>query len=82
MQAFRSAIESPTLRSIWAVVYGDFFGSDLEPPWTLSTIDDLRFRTDTLQLAPEKDEDARRNLARPEIGVALYPARSDISRSR
>ena len=42
-QAYRSVIASPTLRSIWAEVYGERFWPDLDPPWTLATIEDAQF---------------------------------------
>ena len=42
-QAYRSVIVSPTLRSIWAEVYGERFWSDLDLPWTQATIEDVRF---------------------------------------
>lgn len=47
-QAYRSVIVSPTLRSIWAEVYGGRFWPDLDPPWTQATIEDVRFVTDRL----------------------------------
>ncbi|NJO23791.1 MAG: class I SAM-dependent methyltransferase, partial [Sphingomonadales bacterium] len=47
-QAYRSVIVSPTLRSIWAEVYGDRFWPDLDPPWTQATIEDVRFVADRL----------------------------------
>jgi ubiquinone/menaquinone biosynthesis C-methylase UbiE len=47
-QAYRSVIVSPTLRSIWAGVYGDRFWPDLDPPWTQATIQDARFLADRL----------------------------------
>ncbi len=50
-QAYRSAIVSPTLRSIWAEAYGERFWPDLDPPWTQATIDDVRFVT--AQLRPD-----------------------------
>ena len=37
-QAYRSVVESPTLRSIWANVYGSRLWSDIDPPWTLATL--------------------------------------------
>lgn len=48
-QAYRSVIVSPTLRSIWAEVYGDRFWPDLDPPWTQATIEDVRFVADRLR---------------------------------
>ena len=42
-QAYRSVVESPTLRSIWASVYGSRLWSDIDPPWTLATLDDVHF---------------------------------------
>ena len=42
-KAYRSVIVSPTLRSIWAQVYGERFWPDLDPPWTQATIEDVRF---------------------------------------
>jgi len=42
-QAYRSVVESPTLRSIWANVYGNLFWSDVDPPWTLATLNDVHF---------------------------------------
>jgi len=42
-KAYRSVIVSPTLRSIWAQVYGESFWPDLDPPWTQATIEDVRF---------------------------------------
>ena len=47
-QAYRSVIVSPTLRSIWAEVYGNSFWPDLDPPWTQATIEDVRFVADRL----------------------------------
>jgi ubiquinone/menaquinone biosynthesis C-methylase UbiE len=49
-QAYRSVISSPTLKSLWAEVYGDRFRPDLDPPWTQATIDDAGFVTDRLRL--------------------------------
>jgi 2-polyprenyl-3-methyl-5-hydroxy-6-metoxy-1,4-benzoquinol methylase len=48
-QAYRSVIISPTLRSIWAEAYGDRFWSELDPPWTQATNDDVRFVMDYLR---------------------------------
>ena len=48
-QAYRSVIISPTLRSIWAEAYGDRFWSELDPPWTQATNDDVRFVMDHLR---------------------------------
>jgi ubiquinone/menaquinone biosynthesis C-methylase UbiE len=48
-QAYRSVIVSPTLKSIWAQVYGDRFWPDLDPPWTQATIDDAHFVADRLR---------------------------------
>jgi methylase of polypeptide subunit release factors len=45
-QAYRSAVESPTVRSIWADVYRDRLWPGAEPPWTLATADDVRFATE------------------------------------
>ena len=42
-QAYSSVIASPTLRSIWAEVYGERFWPDLDPPWTQATIEDAQF---------------------------------------
>ena len=42
-QAYRSVVESPTLRSIWASVYGNQLWSDADPPWTLAPFDDVHF---------------------------------------
>jgi ubiquinone/menaquinone biosynthesis C-methylase UbiE len=47
-QAYRSVVESPTLRSIWASVYGSRFWSDIDPPWTLATLDDVHFVAERL----------------------------------
>lgn len=47
-QAYRSAAESPTLRSIWADVYRERLWEGAEPPATMATIDDVRFVTDNL----------------------------------
>ena len=47
-QAYRSVVESPTLRSIWARVYGSRFWSDIDPPWTLATLDDVHFVAERL----------------------------------
>lgn len=48
-RAYRSVVESPTLRSIWAAAYGSRFWSDVDPPWTLATLDDVRFIAERLQ---------------------------------
>ena len=50
--AYRSVVESPTLRSIWAEVYGDRFWTDVDPPWTQATVDDVHFVT--ARLSPAK----------------------------
>ena len=42
-QAYRSAVVSPTLRSIWADVYRERLWEGAIPPWTMATIDDVRF---------------------------------------
>lgn len=42
-RAYCSVIESPTLRVIWARAYGQRFWDEVEPPWTLATIDDVQF---------------------------------------
>jgi 2-polyprenyl-3-methyl-5-hydroxy-6-metoxy-1,4-benzoquinol methylase len=47
-QAYRSVVESLTLRSIWASVYGNRFWSDVDPPWTLATLDDVHFVAECL----------------------------------
>ena len=47
-QAYRSVIVSPTLRSVWAEVYGDRFWPDLDPPWTQATIEDVRFVAESI----------------------------------
>ena len=47
-QAYRSVVESPTLRSIWASVYGNQFWRDVDPPWTLATLDDVHFVAERL----------------------------------
>ena len=44
-KAYRSVVESSALRSIWAEVYGDRFWTDVDPPWTLATVDDVHFVT-------------------------------------
>jgi 2-polyprenyl-3-methyl-5-hydroxy-6-metoxy-1,4-benzoquinol methylase len=47
-QAYRSVVESPTLRSIWESVYGSRFWSGIDPPWTLATLDDVHFVAEQL----------------------------------
>lgn len=47
-QAYRSVVESPTLRSIWESVYGSRFWSGIDPPWTLATLDDVHFVAERL----------------------------------
>ena len=42
-QAYRSAVESPTLRSIWTDVYCERMWEGGDPPTTVATIDDVRF---------------------------------------
>ena len=44
--AYRSMVESPTLRSIWVDVYRDRLWEEAAPPATMATIDDIRFVTD------------------------------------
>ena len=47
-QAYRSVVESPTLRSIWGSVYGSRLWNGIDPPWTLATLDDVHFVAERL----------------------------------
>lgn len=47
-QAYRSVVESPTLRSIWGDVYGERLWDGADPPATMATIDDVQFVTRNL----------------------------------
>ena len=47
-RAYRSAAESPTIRSIWTAVYRDRLWEGGGPPLTLATNDDVQFLTDRL----------------------------------
>lgn len=50
-KSFRSAVESPTLRAVWAKAYADRLWADGEPPWTMATIDDVKFVSQRLSAA-------------------------------
>jgi len=47
-QAYRSAAESPTIRSIWKAVYRDRLWEGGAPPLTMATNEDVQFVTDRL----------------------------------
>ena len=51
-RAYRSVVVSPTLRSIWTTVYGEWFWPDIDPPWTQATICDVRFAMDQFGQTP------------------------------
>jgi ubiquinone/menaquinone biosynthesis C-methylase UbiE len=47
-ESYCARAKSLTFRSIWADVYGNRFWEGCAPPWTLATIDDIRFVVDKL----------------------------------
>ena len=51
-QAYRSAVVSPTLRSIWSDVYRERLWERAVPPWTIATVDDVAFVVDRLKPQP------------------------------